>query len=385
MKTRDSLQAVRTAALYAPQLPTEMPTLALQADSDAPEGFMQAVPADFHDKYLSARQIGAKRIFQARQNQAAEQASRKQPTAEGSSIDLFADVVMPAEFPRDEFGVKIGNFPAGVRFLREAIRSCGGALELSLLEERMAQMADRESQSEFGNLRQFIQIHRPTFTVTEEHGKWIVRLTDAPPPDHSSDYSWQRIACPKCTKLVSGRNLARHTDSRRCMDVQIAKGMKGDPDSPIGHLAFAARTILEVVSNGTMDDDDVMQFAMQVNAAASVPRFREGSAKRFMPVLKALRVVRNYWLEMKGVTEMSQVEVTEEDGPYCALFAAFASNMRRLPIAWIETGDIVDMGHRFSKELKQPFAPTPRPGDPRIKISNTFPGFMFAESWNRFG
>ena len=111
-----------------------------------------------------------------------------------------------------ETGVKIGNYPAGVRFLRDAIRGCGGALPLTLLEERLSQVVSEEMKQSFGDLRQFLFIHQPTFNVVNEENQWIVRITGDEAPDQTKDYSWKIHVCPYCSKLVPGRNLVNRKD-----------------------------------------------------------------------------------------------------------------------------------------------------------------------------
>lgn len=386
VKTRDSLQAIRGNALYAPALPSEMTIAMPERDADAPVGYMQALPANHQQEYIDNRKRRLREIMEKKRKQEEEGRNRGQPGAAApgdvapAAVDLYEDVVMPAELPRDEFGVKIGNFPAGVRFLRNAIAQCGGALELSLLEERVSQMSDREAQAEFGNLRQFLHIHSPTFRVVGENDKWIVRLATDPDPDTSKAYSWESVECPLCSFLCKGRNLAKHMNNRKCIDVQLAKGLAGRPDGPIGDLAYAARTILDHSAEQSLDDDDVSFFASCVRAAGTVPRFKYASTTRFAPILKALRVVRDAWLDGKGVKEMAEAPVTPEDGPYASLFAAFGEQLRRLPISWLDSGDIIDMARRFSEELLQPHPPIPRAGDPRIRVGNLYSGMMFAES-----
>jgi hypothetical protein len=436
VKTRDSLQAVRGGAMYAPAAPSEITHVVAERDADAAPGYMAALPANHQEEYKEARR---KRFREMTQKWRDEEGRRRgQPGADGGAnssasnknitevtrkIDNYDDVLMPPELPRDEFGVKIGNFPAGVRFLRDAIRACGGALELSVIEERLSQMSDREAQAEFGNVRSFINIHAPTFSVADEHNKWIVRVTEeavhaaiaAPPPssltlqsaagftsvdtnnaddndDPSKTFTWEKTECPLCSFLCEGRNLAKHLNCRRCIDIQMAKGLSGNPVGPIAALSYAARAILDASAGGgdgataasssatSFDDDDVAYFAHCVSEAGKVARFKHASSRRFAPVLKALRVIRDTWLKSKGVDEFADADITEEDGPYAAVFSAFGANLRRLPIAWIETGDIIDMAKRFCRGLLEPLPPIPRAGDPRIRIGNPYPGFMFAQS-----
>uniref|UniRef100_A0A7S1MKI9 Uncharacterized protein n=1 Tax=Neobodo designis TaxID=312471 RepID=A0A7S1MKI9_NEODS len=419
VKTRDSLQAVRGGAMYAPAAPAEITHVLPERDADAAPGYMQALPANHQEQFKEARK---KRYREMAQKWKEEEGRRRaQPGAgdgaasaapKGSEvtrkIDTFDDVLMPAELPRDEFGIKIGNFPAGVRFLRDAIRACGGALELSVIEERISQMSDREAQAEFGNVRSFLHIHAPTFRVADEHNTWVVRVTDEaiaavianPPPtekaldaaaaaqfvsvddgDPTKPYTWEKTECPLCSYLCKGRNLAKHLNCRRCIDIQMARGLSGNAIGPIAALAFAARSLLDAAgTDAGFDDDDVAHFAHCVNEASNVARFKHASSRRFAPVLKALRVVRDEWLRGKGVEEMGDAHVTEDDGPYAALFAAFGANLRRLPVAWIDTGDVIDMAKRFCTKLHEPLPPIPRAGDPRIRVGNPFPGFMFAES-----
>lgn len=70
-----------------------------------------------------------------------------------TAIDTFSDVQMPVELPRDEFGVRKGNFPLGVRFIRESILACGGAVELDVLVSRISTLSNRAVLSQFGNVR----------------------------------------------------------------------------------------------------------------------------------------------------------------------------------------------------------------------------------------
>jgi hypothetical protein len=392
VKTRDSLQAVRTAGMYTPAMPAEITMAAPERDANAQKGYMQALPSNHFEQYIDTRKKRLRDMAE-KWRQEEDQRRRGQPGAdktaqlrkEGVSeaalaIDTFEDVKMPAELPRDEFGVKIGNFPAGVRFIRDAIRESGGALELSVIEERISQMADKEVQAEFGEVRHFIHIHKPTFRVVEETDRWVVRLTDDPDPDTTKPLSWQKAECPLCSYMLAGRNLPKHTNSRRCVDVQTAMGFNGQPMGPIGNLAFAARCVLDNASNGTLDDDDILFFANCVKEAGEVKRYKFASTARFAPILKALRVVRDAWVKSKGVAEIADAVVNEDDAPVAALFDAFGANLRRLPIAWIDTGDVIDMAKRFTRELLPPHPAVPRAGDPRIRIGNAYPGLMFAQS-----
>lgn len=42
-------------------------------------------------------------------------------------------------------------------------------------------------------------------------------------------------------------------------------------------------------------------------------RFRLASPRQFAPVLKALRVIRDMWLQRKGVKEVDEVQVDPSD------------------------------------------------------------------------
>ena len=337
VKTRDSLQAMRMASAYVPAMPEEMQLPAAARDADAADGFMQALPEGYVENYLDARKkrlrdIAANRrsAEEARRKAAAERRTRGE---EGEAVDSFDDVVMPLELPRDEHGVKIANFPAGVRFLRDAIRQCGGALELTLLEERMSQLADAELKAEFGDLRRFIFIHKPTFAVVEERNRWVVRLVGDEPPDLTMQYfSWENTECALCSKIVPGRNLAKHLNNRKCVGIQLANGLSGRTDrpSPICTLGLAAKAVMD--RRDHLDDDDVMHFARCLDDAAGVARFKFASDKQFAPILKAVRVVRDDFLRAKGVTEIANAKVTGDDRAVCALFAALGTNLKRLPV-----------------------------------------------------
>ena len=72
--------------------------------------------------------------------------------------------------------------------------------------------------------------------------------------------------------------------------------------------------------------------------------------------------------------------MTQDDRSFALLFATIGQCHKRLPIRWIEMGDVVEMSRRFSSGVLNPHLPPPQPGDPRIKVENKFPGMLFATS-----
>jgi hypothetical protein len=391
VKTRDSLQTMRVSSMYAPSMPVEMTIAMPERDADAPVGHMQALPAGHDQDYLEQRKSRLRAMadkWKQKEDEAgerkrqrdADRAATKGAAGAGGEEeeDPFEGVKMPEQLPRDEFGVLIGNFPAGIRFLRDAIAAAGGALELLLIEERIAELADREVQREFGNVRQFLNIHRPTFTVHNEADRWVVRLADDPPPDPAKPFSWDHTECPYCSYILKGRNVCKHMNNRKCIGIQISNGLMNRLTSPIAKLSFAAKYIMERIDD--IDDDDVMWFAECIELAGEEKRFRYGSSRQFAPVLKAIREVRDKWLDGKDAATMAAAPISADDRCYARFFGAVGRNLRRLPIAWIDTGDVVDMGRRFCSGIKPPWTQLPRAGDPRIRMTNVYAGMLFAES-----
>ena len=268
--------------------------------------------------------------------------------------------------------MKRGNFPRGVRFIRQAIEQCGGCVELDVLVQRLSTLSDKEAVAEFGDVREFILLHRPTFKVDEEDGRWVVRLTAdrATPPTETS--------CPLCSRKLLSRNLARHKNSRRCVTAQLALGLAGQLRGPISELAATCKFI--IANPLDYDDDDVAHFTSCLDASGSTPRFKLSSPVQFAPVMKAIRVMRDRWLRKRKSPSMRDVEFEAEDGVIVQMFDTLGRNIRRLPIPWIETGDIVDMCCRFCRGVLPPHNPPPRPADPRINLENKFAGFLLCES-----
>ncbi|TPP49006.1 hypothetical protein CGC20_27125 [Leishmania donovani] len=366
VKTVDSQMAMSVSSSYAPSRPVEIVVPEMRPDANAPRGFMQALPEGYMENYQEARR---KRLREMMERSREEQ-DRKQEhemlkrvrqdtasaatgthagtstfgsSAEGAdgSYPDFSDIQMPLEFPRDEHGVKRGNFPLGVRFIRDAVAACGGAVELDVLVSRISTLANREAVAEFGNVREFLLIHSPTFRLVNEGGQWIVRLTN---DKNADEATWRSLQCPACSKVVRGRNFARHYNCRQCITAQIALGLQDDAEGrgAIAELAHAAKRVLSL--REACDDGDLDALADCLERAAAVRRFRLGSTRQFAPIMKAMR------------------------------------NIHRLPIAWIEMGDVIDMCHRFTDKVAPPFNPPPRPADPRISLQNEYPGFLLCES-----
>ena len=466
VRTRDSVGAVKAANAYAPAMAVELAMAPIVSDADAPTGYRQALPAGHAEDYRRARQKRLRETFEQSRREAEERANKRalaelEGTAGGeeggnaaggkgavaaSSSNLaaddnggrsnlfdFSDVVMPAELPRDEFGVQIANYPLGVRFLREAIRSCGGALELETIVQRLSTLSGVDK-DKFGHVREFVNIHTPTtFIVQQEKDKYVVRLREptsgtdgsaaaatesgavagasapaALPPttmrtaDGQVLFSWERLECPLCGQAMKGRNLARHANCRRCVKVQIALaiagGRAGGSDSssasasPIGELHVCAAGIMRshheataidgfsLASGAVFDDGDLEHFEQCLRRAAAVKRFQFSSTRLFAPILKAIGIVRARWLAIHGVTEIADIPIGPSDKAFVSFFATLGALIHRLPIAWIETGDIVDMCRRFCVRALPAHNPPPRPADPRIQMINEFPGFLFCES-----
>ncbi|RNF04085.1 hypothetical protein TraAM80_05437 [Trypanosoma rangeli] len=380
VKTIDSQMAMNMASSYAPARPQEIAVPEIHPDADAPHGYVKTLPSDYLKNYENTRRKRLREVMERNR----EEMDRRQEdellqrvrgtTVQNGKIPDYSDVVMPLELPRDEHGVKRGFFPLGVRFIREAIRSCGGAVELDVLVNRLSTLASKETVAEFGDVREFLLIHRPTFRMTNEKNRWIVRLAG----DETSDPTWESLQCPLCSKVMRGRNLARHLGCRQCVTTQIALGLHGEVHGPISELALVAKFIIDRAN--TYDDWDLEWFTDCIERAAGCRRFKLSSQSKFAPILKAMRVVRNRWLARKGVTDVADAVVDPGDAAVANLFRTIGRNVNRLPIPWLEMGDVVDMCRRFSCSVLPPFNPPPRPADPRISLHNEYPGFLLCES-----
>lgn len=399
VKTVDSQMAMNVASSYTPAVPVDIAVPFMQPDADAPQGFMKAVPSDHVKTYQEARRKRLREVMEkakeehsSRQEESLLERVRKERRVEnernedgsGSSTDFpgspshWEDIQMPLEFPRDEFGVKIGNYPLGVRYLRDAIQGCGGAVELTVLSNRVASLANREAVTNFGNLREFLRINSPTFRLSLEKDQWIVRLTSA--QDREDEPTWEAMTCPHCSKVLKGRNFGRHRHCRSCITAQIALGLQGDyhERGPIAELAYCAKQILS--QRDSFDDGDIDAFGESLKKAAEVRRFRLASTRQFSPIMKAINVIRDRWLARKGASTFNEAVVSCDDFSAANFFGILGRSIHRLPIPWIEMGDIVDMCRRFSTHVLPPFNPPPRPADPRISLQNEYPEFLLCES-----
>ncbi|CUG89654.1 Hypothetical protein, putative [Bodo saltans] len=449
VRTVDSLMAMNVSSAYAPARPVEIQATVAARDSDAPLGFMQALPENHQEEYESQRRKRLREVLEhnrldddrkARERLlvgAGGKGSDERRAVAAASLN-FSDVSLPEEFPRDEYGVKRGNFPLGVRFIRDAIRDCGGAVELDVIVQRISTLANKEVAAEFGDVREFLMIHQPTFRVNmEENDTWVVRLAPsayatpnsfsqrigskvrAPQASQSAPSTYAErhksggsldndqaasvmtanvdlvprgvalhTECPYCTLQLKSRNLARHMHCRRCVNTQIALGLDDSPilRGPISEMAYAAKWIIS--NRSTFDDQDLLWFAQCVDFAAAIPRYRLSSPTKFLPILKAIRVVRDAWLERKGMdpygsttpTDFSEVPLDSGDSSVAEFFRIIGSNLFRLPVSWIETGDLIAMSKRFCTGMKPAHVPPPRPADPRIHLQNDFPGLLMCES-----
>jgi hypothetical protein len=442
VRTVDSLMAMSISSAYAPARPVEIQATLAARDSDAPLGFMQALPENHQEEYETQRRKRLREVLErnrldddrkARERllvgAAGAGSSDERRAVAAASLD-FSDVSLPEEFPRDEYGVKRGNFPLGVRFIRDAIRDCGGAIELDVIVQRISTLANKEVAAEFGDVREFLMIHQPTFRVNmEENETWVVRLAPAAyaslgsqmrglksrvqaasAPTTYADRHKQGAAdsdqlasvmtasldlvprtvalhteCPYCTLQLKSRNLARHMHCRRCVNTQIALGLDDSPilRGPISEMAYAAKWIIS--NRASFDDQDLLWFAQCIDFAAAIPRYRLSSPKKFLPILKAIRVVRDAWLERKGIepyatTDFAELSLDTGDTAVAEFFRIVGSNLFRIPISWIETGDLIAMCKRFCTGMKPAHVPPPRPADPRIHLQNDFPGLLMCES-----
>ncbi|CCW70849.1 unnamed protein product [Phytomonas sp. Hart1] len=402
----DSQMAMNVASSDAPARPVEILVPELHPDSDAPRGYMKALPTNHVKSYNENRRKRLREIMQrnreeqdrrqreellkkARQESLCENDCAMESATAGTpglstEVPDFSDIHMPAELPRDEYGVKRGNFPLGVRFIRDAIAACGGAVELDVLVNRFSTLANKEEVAEFGDVRAFLTIHSPTFRLELEKGQWIVRLVDPSRlPGRGEgmvEMTWEVMTCPLCSKVIKGRNYAWHMNCRGCITAQIALGLQGDFQGrgPIAELAFIAKELIS--HSDSFDDGDVDALAEGLAHARNVRRFRLASPRQFAPILKAIRVVRDRWLDSKGVSEVDSIAIDSTDASVVHLFRILGESIHRLPIAWIETGDVIDMCHRFTDHVLRPYDPPPRPADPRISLYNTYPGFLLCES-----
>eukprot|EP00758_Cryptobia_borreli_P002392 Tbor_TRINITY_DN2997_c0_g1::TRINITY_DN2997_c0_g1_i1::g.1187::m.1187 len=434
VRTKDSVMATKYSNTYTPAVPVEVVQAVSIVDVDAPKGYRQIIPESQTQQYLEARKKHFKEIMTRAKQQDIHREMRQKKgrrledndngtttTVEGSGAldEEFSDITMPEEFPRDEFGVKIGFFPAGVRFIRNAIRACGGALPLEIIVQRLSTLADPDTREQFGDVRQFIDIHSPTtFRIDTEKDKIIIRLSeneksgvDAIFEDSEGRqrFTWEEITCPLCSAKVKGRNLSRHYNCRRCVGVQVALGIKGRVTGSISALASCASTFLQqqqlvmkpiganngldvlssiedggerwdITSGAIFDDDDLANFEECLKAAGEVKRYKLSSTKAFSPILKAIRFIRARWLALHNKKEIKDIIIGPSDRGFVSLFATLGSLIHRLPIPWIETGDIIEMCRRFCPKVLQAFNPPPRPADPRIAMTNEYPGILFCDS-----
>lgn len=407
VRTIDSLMAMNVASAYAPARPVEIAVPIAQRDVDAPHGYMQPVPENHAADYRAGRSKRLREVMERHRKEEDQRARNPRALAAASteaSINVqgedFSDVAMPHEFPRDEYQVQIGNFPLGVRFIRDAIRDCGGVLELAVIVQRISTLASKDDAAKFGNPRHFIELHKPTFVLEQEGNVWVVRLakTAYPLGGEGAQANSRRpllpftadakkpleMTCPFCTQQeIKTRNFARHAHCRRCVKHELVLGLKDVPEirGPVSELSYASKWMIDHMH--TFDDDDLLWFSKCIANAAALPRYRLSSATKFAPMLKAIRCVRDRWMMSKGVNPaepFSSVPIDAADVAVFSFFRVLGANLHRLPIRWIETGDIIDMCKRFSQSVLAPHHPPPRPADPRISLVNQYPGMLFCES-----
>eukprot|EP00760_Papus_ankaliazontas_P013492 PhM_4_TR15757/c0_g1_i1/m.36145 len=389
IKGRDSLLAVRSMGQMAPAVAEEIAMPIPQAASDAPHGFMQALPADHLEKYRAERREKLKKVFahlrEKREAEASDREGKRKTTPgrrkRGMRVN-FDDLNLPEEYPRDEYGIQIGNYPQGVKFLRDAIRQCGGAIELGRLERRVG--ATTELKENLGNLRYFLEIHKNTFQLNWELGAdgdkvWVVRVSGDPQPAEGKTATWIHTTCPDCGVGIDGMRLPRHLTSRRCVGTQLMRGVEGETATPIMRLANLAAYITRV--RGNIDDGDISDFATCIEECGELKRFRFASARQFgFIVLAAVRVIRDKWCRERGTASVRQILPFHwYERAYVHFFATLGANIRRLPIPWIELGDMEDMCANVIVDSKEPHVPPPMPADPRIRPRNEYPGFLFCD------
>ncbi|KNH08355.1 hypothetical protein XU18_1120 [Perkinsela sp. CCAP 1560/4] len=298
---------------------------------------------------------------------------------------MHPDFALPKEFPRDEYGVEVGNYYDGVRFIRDAIRQCGGAIPLDRLETRIG--ATKDLKENIGNIRQFLDIHDVTFAIdslesnnTDVAGPntLFVYIRDEPPAVEEVP-TFQEMHCPDCGLEIKGLVLPKHRGSRICISLQLMKGSEGEKTTPIMRLAAIS---LYVSETGTsIDDGDIDDFAQAINEAGDVPRYRYSSRQQFNHlVLRAIKVVRNKWTSLRSCSYVKEIfPFHEEDRSFIHFFQVLGKNMKRLPLSWIDMGEIEDMCGTVLIDVKDSFPPPPRPADPEIAPTNQYPGLLFAE------
>ena len=467
VRSSESLLSVRALGSLAPPAPLEVPVVLPVPGFEAPPGHLVPPPEDHAATTRESLKTKLKAIFQRQREEkekkrisqcerkteekdefmsrlrdsdlASEFASaseqeedtledredegNKQPvvsTRMHSTLLDFTDLTLPTEYPRDPLGVQIGNYPLGVKFLRDAIRQCGGAIELSRMERRVALTKDlRES---IGDLRQFLEIHSATFWIrpelrpleTAEIGNrpedaaltskpllvekspaggvlsekkitvLVVRVRGDALPSPGLEATYVHMRCPECDLPLNGYTLPRHRNSRLCCGIQLMKGAEGEEKTPIMFLAKTATEIAQKYHGEKpqpLEDSDLETFASALEGASEVPRFRYASSSQFrLVVLRGIMAIRNQWCSARGVNYVQDiVPFRWEERGVVSFFQTLGANLSRLPVPWIELGEMNDLCGAVCTKRKKPFPPPPRPADPRIRPRNEYPGFLFCE------
>jgi len=380
--------------IAAPPVPDNTSMIFPTASVDAPKGHMRTLPeSESIEAYIQRRNSGLRKIFQTLEQGPARNTHSfddgrnltadeieflaAQPTQQKLSIKV--DFPLPKEFIRDEYGVKVGNYYDGVRFIRDAIIQCGGMIPLERLETRLG--ATTELKENIGNVRQFLDIHDGLFSVKKEHENangLAVFLRDSLDESRMSRAEPGFVlSCPDCGLEIKGLTLPRHHGSRICISLQLMKGCEGESATPIMRLANISMHINR--SGFSFDDGDIDDFANALDEAGDVPRFRYSSHQQFAHlVFRAIKAVRNKWTSARNCTNVRDITPFHEDErSYIHFFRALGRNMKRLPFSWIDMGEVYDMCGTVLLDVKDFFPPPPRPADPEIASTNMYPGFLF--------
>ena len=331
---------------------------------------------------------GRKRNAAAFRCYTAEELEFKSLQPKHTQASTASDLNLPPDYPRDEYGVRIGNYHDGVLFLRDGIRQCGGVIPLDRIETRVG--ATSELKENIGNVRQFLEIHRNTFEILQDQSRnkdqaqqYDVKVCDEPALkiDEAAMQMPPKIRCPDCDMEIEGLSLPRHQGSRTCTSVQLMRGSEGENRTPIMRLACIAHQILRTGTQG-IDDGDIEDFARAIDEAGEVRRFRYASVRQFnYTIFRAIKIIRKKWTALRNVNHiMDIVSFHEEDRAFIYFFKYLGRNLTRLPIHWIDMGEYYDMCAGVTTDRKPFLPPPPRAADPEISSTNIYPGLLFADA-----
>ena len=382
------------------RIPEHIEMLFPEPSPDAPRGHLKIVPeSESAEAYITERRRKLSQILQNKTTSGSKRkheriSTCKQLTSE--EVDFLASqpkrmktpeplkFTLPREFPRDEFGVRIGNYLDGVSFLKHAIQQCGGAIPLERVEIRIG--ATSELKENIGNIRQFLDIHDAIFAVhdlnvdrVDEGPNLVITIRDELSHEISDDLTYTQMQCPDCDLEIKGLALPRHRGSRLCISVQLMRGAEGERLTPIMRLGCLASYIQS--KGASIDDGDIDDFSQALEEAGNVPRFRYSSSRQFNRlVLHAIRIIRNKWTFSRRCTyAMDIVPFREEERSLIHFFRKLGKNLKRLPLMWIDMGEYEDMCSSVTTGIKEFLPPPPRVADPEIAATNVYPGHLFAD------